>query len=96
MPLQQEIVSPAGPLQPIVPVTLNPIGALDGRRIVVLDNGKPGARLLAQLAIEHLATERSFASVRYFRKDNPATGARPALLDEVAAAADLVLTGTGD
>jgi hypothetical protein len=69
---------------------------LAGCRLVVLDNGKPGAELLLRRAAEGLArrTGASFAGVR--RKRTAATPCEEEILGELAQAADLVLTGTAD
>lgn len=91
-----EVISPAGPVQKIPPVVANPIPSIGGRRVGVLDNGKPGARRLAELVLDRLARDHSLHSVAFFRKENPAVGAQAALLDEIARSADLVLTGTAD
>jgi hypothetical protein len=91
-----EVISPAGPVQKIPPVVANPIPSIGGRRVAVLDNGKPGARRLAELVLERLGRDHALHSVKYFRKENPAVGAQPAVLDEIARSADLALTGTAD
>jgi len=69
---------------------------LVGRRLAVLDNGKPGAELLLRRAAERLAsrTGASFVGVR--RKRTAATPCEDELLAELEGAADLVLTGTAD
>jgi hypothetical protein len=69
---------------------------LAGRRIAVLDNGKPGAdRLLGHLA-ERLVerTGATYAGSR--RKGSAATPCEGDLLQEILKDADLVLTGSAD
>jgi hypothetical protein len=69
---------------------------LAGRRLSVLDNGKPGAALLLGRAAERLSarTGATFAGLR--RKGSAATPCEQELLRELAGEAELVLTGTAD
>ena len=69
---------------------------LEGRRLAILDNAKPNFQRLATLVAEKLRAECSLKSIEYFRKENPAVGASPELLDTIAQSADLVLTGSAD
>jgi hypothetical protein len=91
-----QILDPAGQQDIVPPVQLNPVGSLRGRRIAVLDNGKPGAERLGGLVASRLAQEHGMTDAGVFRKFNPTLGADPALLDKIAASADLVVTGTAD
>ena len=85
-----------GQTQPRAAVQLSPVGALMGKRVAVLDNGKPNFQRLATLAAERLCSENGMTGVAHFRKENPSVGAEAALLDEIATKADLVLTGSAD
>ncbi len=69
---------------------------LAGRRIAVLDNGKPGAAVLIGHLAARLAerTGAAFAGVR--AKGSAATPCEDALFAELVEDADLVLTGTAD
>jgi hypothetical protein len=69
---------------------------LAGRRLAVLDNGKPGAELLLRRVAERIAERAGalFGGVR--RKGSAATPCEEELLRELARDADLVLTGTAD
>ena len=69
---------------------------LAGRRLVVLDNGKPGAELLLSRAAERLAARAGvvFAGVR--KKRTAATPCEVDLLRALGAEAELALTGTAD
>jgi hypothetical protein len=69
---------------------------LAGRRLAVLDNGKPGAALLLCRAAERLSarTGARFAGVR--RKGSAATPCEDGLLRELTEDVELVLTGTAD
>lgn len=91
-----EILHPAGQIQKIVPVRLNEIPRLDGRRLAILENGKPNFRRLATLLADQLGASHGLLKAAVYRKENPAVGATPAQLDEVARSADLVLTGSAD
>lgn len=91
-----EVLDPAGQIQKVAALQCNPIAALAGRRLAILDNTKPNFQRLATLVAEKLRASDGISSITYFRKENPAVGASPALLDEIAQSADLVLTGSGD
>ena len=69
---------------------------LAGRRLAVLDNGKPGAERLLRRVAERLVERAGvdFGGVR--RKGSAATPCEPELLGELASGAELVLTGTAD
>jgi hypothetical protein len=90
------IYSPEGTTG-LVPARLAPPpDVLAGRRIAVLDNGKPGADLLIGCLAERLAerTGAVFAGIR--RKGSAATPCEDALLEEIVEDVDLVLTGSAD
>ena len=69
---------------------------LAGRRLVVLDNGKPGAELLMRRMAEGVASRTGATLVGVRRKRTAATPCEEELLGELEQAADLVLTGTAD
>ena len=69
---------------------------LAGRRVLVLDNGKPGAALLMSALAEQLATRCGARVAGARRKGSAATPCEEALLEEVVGSADLVITGTAD
>lgn len=69
---------------------------LSGRRIAVLDNGKPGAELLLVSLAEQIAERSGAHFVGSRRKGSAATPCEEDLLDELRSSADLVLTGTAD
>lgn len=69
---------------------------LSGRRIAVLDNGKPGAAGLLSRIAERLAERAGAEFIGVRRKRTAATPCEDALIDELAESADLVLTGTAD
>jgi hypothetical protein len=91
-----EVLEPVGQVRELAPVQLNAVGSLAGRRLAILDNGKPNFRLLATLVAERLQADEGVASIAHFAKENAAVGAMPELLDRIAQSADVVLTGSAD
>jgi hypothetical protein len=91
-----EVLDPAGQVQKLAALRCNPVGPLEGRRLAILDNAKPNFQRLATLVAEKLGDDFALKSIAYFRKENPAVGASPELLDQIAKSADLVLTGSAD
>ena len=91
-----EVLDPAGQIQKLVALKCNPVVPLEGRRLAILDNAKPNFQRLATLVAERLRDECSLKGIAYYRKENPAVGASPELLDQIAHSADLVLTGSAD
>jgi hypothetical protein len=69
---------------------------LAGRRLAVLDNGKPGAARLMTRAAEQLVQRAGVELVGVYRKRTAATPCEGSLIDALAHEADLVLTGTAD
>jgi hypothetical protein len=68
--------------------------SLQGLRIGVLDNSKPNADVLLGRVAELLAAEAPGATIQRWTK--PGSSRPAAMLDEIAAASDVVLTGTAD
>jgi hypothetical protein len=91
-----ELFDPAGQVQKLAGLQCNPVTSLEGRRVAILDNAKPNFQHLATLVAQKLSHEFGLPEVQYFRKENPAVGASPELLDQIANCADLVLTGSAD
>jgi hypothetical protein len=92
----QPVYDPRG----LVTATPRPIAPrparLDGLRLAVLDNTKWNANRLLRRATERLVAEHAFGAVTHYRKESFSRAADPALLDEIAAASDVVLTAVGD
>jgi hypothetical protein len=96
---------PSTPGQPVydprgtVTATPQPIAPrperLDGLRLAVLDNTKWNANRLLRKVIEQLDAER-LGAVHYYRKESFSRVAAPALIDDIVAQNDLVLTAIGD
>ena len=68
--------------------------SLSGLTIGVLDNSKPNADVLLDRVAERVAERASGATIRRWTKPG---ASNPALMiEEIAGAADVVLTGSGD
>jgi hypothetical protein len=92
-----EVLDPAGQVQQLAALQCNPVTMpLQGRRLGILDNSKPNFKRLATLVAERLRADEIAVDIAYFRKENPAVGASPELLDQIARSADLVITGSAD
>jgi hypothetical protein len=89
------VVSPEGSPGPTSAHLTAIRGSLAGRRIGVLDNGKPNARLLLCTVAEQLAARTTSEVALITAKATAATPAEPEILQQLAAA-DLVVTGSAD
>ncbi len=90
------ILAPDGTIgRPLVSLTRLP-DTLAGRRLVVLDNGKPGADVLLGRAAQRLAARARVTFVGVRRKRTAATPCEVELLRALGAEAELALTGTAD
>jgi hypothetical protein len=69
---------------------------LEGLRLGILDNTKWNANKLLRGLRERLAQKHGFAAVNYYRKESFSSNAAPALINEIAAANDIVITAIGD
>ena len=72
------------------------LGSLDGLRLGVLDNTKWNANRLLRKAADRLGQKHRFAAINYYRKESFSKDAAPALLAQIAAENDVVLTAIGD
>jgi hypothetical protein len=72
------------------------IARLEGARLGVLDNTKWNANRLLRRTAGALQERFGFAAVTYYRKESFSKDADPALIQEIAAANDVVLTAIGD
>ena len=70
--------------------------SLRGRRIGVLDNSKPNAGVLLERVGALLAARGGARAVRAWSKPGASTGAAPAVIEEIAAAARVALTASAD
>jgi hypothetical protein len=69
---------------------------LDGLRLGILDNTKWNAGRLLRQTSALLGERARLAAVNYYRKESFAKPADPALLAQIAADNDIVLTAIGD
>jgi hypothetical protein len=72
------------------------LGKLQGIRLGILDNTKWNANKLLRRLRDDLDGEYRFSEVNYYRKESFSKFAEPALLQEIAAGNDAVLTAIGD
>lgn len=72
------------------------VAKLDGLRLALLDNTKWNANRLLRGIRDRLAEKHAFSAVNYYRKESFSLNALPALIDEIAAANDIVVTAIGD
>ena len=92
------VLSPEGKAQTsAAKVTgLPPFADLRGKVVGLLDNSKPNADKLAERFAELLKENYGVANVITRRKLTAQQGAPKQYLDELAAQADIVLSGLGD
>jgi hypothetical protein len=69
---------------------------LNGLRLGVLDNTKWNANRLLRKTAARLGAQLSLAAVSYYRKESFSKDADPALIEQIAADNDIVLTAIGD
>ena len=89
-----DLVSPTGAAAIAVKRLASRRSTLAGRRIAVLDNSKPNADALLERVAELLVERAGAGSIRIWRK--PGASHPAANHDEIAASADVVLTGSAD
>jgi hypothetical protein len=80
-----------------VPMALAPrVGGLNGLRLGILDNTKWNANRLLRKTSATLQERFAFATVTYYRKESFSKDADPALIRQIAAENDVILTAIGD
>ena|SRR5690348_16160044 len=72
------------------------VAALDGLRLGVLDNTKWNGNKLLRKTAALLDARFGFAAVNTYRKESFSKAADPALVAQIAAENDIVLTAIGD
>jgi hypothetical protein len=90
------IYSPEGVAVPSPHGAAEPVAALSGARIGLLDNGKPNAALLLTALADRVAARTGARIEIVTAKSTAATPAEPGVLEELATRADVVLTGSAD
>jgi len=79
------------------PMTMSPrMKQLGGLRLGLLDNTKWNGNKLLRGVRDRLAQRHAFDAVNYYRKESFSSSAAPALIAEIAAANDVVITAIGD
>ena len=89
-----KIYAPVGAVGPAAASLAAPVPVLAGKRIGILDNSKPNARLLLERLAERLAA-RTKATVGPIERKNGALPAPDDILTRLAEA-EVVLTGSAD
>ncbi len=72
------------------------IDSLEGVRLGILDNTKWNANKLLRQIRDELKASHGFAAVNYYRKESFSRFADPALIEQIAAENDIVVTAIGD
>ena len=72
------------------------VGSLNGLRLGILDNTKWNANRLLRKIAALLEAAHGIAAVGYYKKESFSKVADPALVAEIAANSDIVLTAIGD
>ncbi|HKS88002.1 MAG TPA: hypothetical protein VJR70_01050 [Stellaceae bacterium] len=72
------------------------VAALHGVRLGVLDNTKWNAGRLLRKTTALLGERHAFAAVNYYRKESFSKAADTALVAQITAESDIVLTAIGD
>jgi hypothetical protein len=88
------VLSPLGATSDTVKPLATRRPSLDGLRIGVLDNSKPNADVLLGCVAEALAARARSATIRRWTK--PGSSRPAAMIEEIAGAVDVVLTGSAD
>ena len=79
------------------PLTTAPrVSKFAGMRLALLDNTKWNANKLLRGVRDRLAGKHVFGAINYYRKESFSSSAAPALIEEIAAQNDLVITAIGD
>ena len=92
----EAVFDPRGRVEAARVVPAPRVAALDGRRLGILDNTKWNAGRLLRKTAARLGELHAFAAVNYYRKESFSKAADPALLAQIAAENDIVLTAIGD
>lgn len=90
------VYDPRGALETSPLETAPRVNKLAGLRLGLLDNTKWNANKLLRGVRDRLAEKHGFGAINYYRKESFSLSAAPGLLDEIAAANDVVITAIGD
>ena len=90
------VYDPRGVVE-VAPMTMAPrVKKLAGLRLGLLDNTKWNANKLLRGVRDRLAEKHGFSTVNYYCKESFSLNAAPALISEIAANNDIVITAIGD
>jgi hypothetical protein len=92
----QAVYDPRGRVEAQLLALAPRVAALAGLRLGILDNTKWNASRLLRKTAAQLGDRFGFATVNYYKKESFAKVADAALLGEIAANNDIVLTAIGD
>lgn len=90
------VYDPRGVAQATPATTAPRVKELAGLRLGLLDNTKWNANRLLRGLRDRLANAHGFRALNYYRKESFSLNAAPALLAEIAADNDIVITAIGD
>ena len=91
-----QIVDPAGTTAVASKMLAPRPRSLEGATIALLDNSKPNAGVLLERAGALLAARTGARAVKLWSKPSASSAAAPAVIEEIAAAARVVLTASAD
>lgn len=90
------VYDPRGLVEATPMATAPRVPKLAGLRLGLLDNTKWNANKLLRGVRDRLAEKHAFNAVNYYRKESFSLSATPALIAEIAANNDIVITAIGD
>ena len=90
------VYDPRGVVEATPMTTAPRVKKLEGLRLGLLDNTKWNANKLLRGVRDRLAAKHGFGVINYYRKESFSLAAAPALIAEIAAANDIVITAIGD
>jgi len=90
------LISPEAPVQQGEAAGEQRAAVAGGLRLAVLDNSKSNADHLLKMIIDGIGKQMPVASVVSLRKVNPSTPAPKAMLDQIEAEADYVVSAMAD
>ena len=96
MDTPQTVFDPRGMVDSLPNVLAPRKDALSGLRLGVLDNTKWNANKLLRGSVRLLDGKFGFGQITYYRKESFSRFSQPALISEIAAQNDMVLTAIGD
>lgn len=92
----QRLYDPRGVVEAEMLVAAARATSLKGKKLAILDNTKWNAGKLLRGIQQQLSAESGLAEITYYRKHSFSMNASRALIDEIVANNDLVITAIGD